>query len=345
MFGNYRLPVLSTVPRSGTWFLRYVFSFVCHLDQGGRLDDLLTGEILGNPQGPAFDFERFRGGPLFRVAGTLPDDHLFIGHTVCPGFENRTDKPDWWKQGSFHVRGYDGLHEEESYRNTPVDLATYDFAPIKVPAMDRAARKGRGAPIALVYRNPIDQAASYFRYCQAHVSPAYHMLRGRPVADMSFREYLFDAALNSYARQFLSYQEQAARYPGLVKLVPYEGLIDRPVETLTALLDHFSATRRPWPVLPAAVRLARKEHMRAIEGRLGRSLDGTRNGRNSQSHMRPSDDTEREQPMDPELRDEAIAMLGGMGIDCRLFAWPAQRAPSIRLAYNDEERHRKRASR
>lgn len=345
MFGNYRLPVLSTVPRSGTWFLRYVFSFVCHLDQGGRLDDLLTGEIVGNPQGPAFNFERFRGGPLFRVAGTLPDDHLFIGHTVCPGFENLASKPSWWRQTSFHVPGYDCLHEEESYRHTPVDLATYDFTPIKVPAMDRAAHRGRGAPIALVYRNPVDQAASYFRYCQAHVSPAYHTFRGRPVADMSFREYLFEAALTSYARQFVSYQDQAARYPGLVKLVPYECLIDRPIETLTTLLDHFSTTRRSWPMLPAAVRLARKEHMRAIEGRLGRSLDGTRNGRNSQSHMRPSDDAEREQPMDSGLRDEAISVLSDMGVDCRLFAWPTQRAPSIRLAYEDDQRPRKHASR
>ncbi len=165
MFGNYRLPVLSTVPRSGTWFLRYVFSFVCHLDQGGRLDDLLTGEIVGNPQGPAFDFERFRGGPLFRVAGTLPDDHLFIGHTVCPGFANRTDQPDWWKQGSFHVRGYDALHEEESYRNTPVDLATYDFAPIKVPRW--TARPERGA--ALQSRSSIETPSTRLRRTSATV--------------------------------------------------------------------------------------------------------------------------------------------------------------------------------
>lgn len=114
---------------------------------------------------------------------------------------------------------------------------------------------------------------------------------------------------------------------------------------MTTLLDHFSTTRRPWPMLPAAVRLARKEHMRAIEGRLGRSLDGTRNGRNSQSHMRPSDDTEREQPMDSGLRDEATSVLSDMGVDCRLFAWPAQRTPSIRLAYEGDQRPRKHASR
>jgi hypothetical protein len=242
MFGTYRLPVLSTVPRSGTWFLRYLFAFVCHLEQGGRLDDLLTGEVIGDPQGAAFDFNRFRGGPLFRVGGTLPDEHMFIGHTVCPGFHDMVPATHWWRRTSFHVPGYDCFHEEKSYRHTPVDLASYNHAPVRVSAMDRVARKGQGAPIALVYRNPVDQAFSYFRYCQAHVSPAYHLFRGRPVADMSFREYLFDAALISYARQFLSYQLQAERYPHLVKMIPYENLIDRPVETAT-ICSTISAAR------------------------------------------------------------------------------------------------------
>ena len=80
------LPILSTIPRSGTWFLRYAVSFLCHLEGGGRIDDRLTGQIVGTPTGPRFDFERFKGGPLFRVRGSLPADHLFIGHTVCPGF-------------------------------------------------------------------------------------------------------------------------------------------------------------------------------------------------------------------------------------------------------------------
>lgn len=343
MFGTYRLPVLSTVPRSGTWFLRYFFAFVCHLEQGGRLDDLLTGEVVGDPQGAAFDFNRFRGGPLFRVGGTLPDEHMFIGHTVCPGFHNMVPATHWWRRTSFHVPGYDCFHEEKSYRHTPVDLASYDYAPVRVSAMDRAARKGQGAPIALVYRNPVDQAFSYFRYCQAHVNPAYHLFRGRPVADMSFREYLFDAALISYARQFISYQLQAERYPQLVKMIPYEHLIDRPVETATDLLDHFCGMRREWPMLPAAARLVRKEHMRAIEDKRGSSLDGTRNGQDS--HMRPSGDTEQDSLADPAIRDEAIARLSELGVDCSLFAWPSHRATTMQRDFPEQVRRRERVYR
>lgn len=92
----------------------------------------------------------------------------------------------WWRKTSFPVPGYDCFHEEKSYRHTPVDLARYDCAPVEVGAMECAVRKGRGAPIAFVYRNPVDQAFSSFRYCLTHVRPAYHLFRGRPVSEMGF---------------------------------------------------------------------------------------------------------------------------------------------------------------
>ena len=84
MFGVYGLPILSTIPRSGTWFLRYAISFLCHLEGGGRIDDRITGKVIGMASGQPFDFKRFKGGPLFRVQGTLPAEHLFIGHTAYP---------------------------------------------------------------------------------------------------------------------------------------------------------------------------------------------------------------------------------------------------------------------
>ena len=168
MFGSSSLPILSTVPRSGTWFLRYSISFVCHLERGGRIDDRLTGQTYGNSSGPQFDFQAFRGGPLFQTQGMLPAKHLFIGHTVCPGFDADAAGLDWWATTPFHVPGYDYFHEGMNYRYIPVDLAPYDYAPVRVAALERAARKGTAGPIVLVYRNPIDQARSYMRYCQNH---------------------------------------------------------------------------------------------------------------------------------------------------------------------------------
>ena len=310
-------PILSTVPRSGTWFLRYAISFLCHLDRGGRLDDRLTRRTFGDPSGPAFDFQGFRGGPLFHVRGTLPDDHLFIGHTVCPGFA--ASDVDWWGRTPFHVPGYDYFHEGMNYRYTPIDLAAYRYTPVRVSALERAASRGRGRPIVLVYRNPLDQAVSYFRYGQNHKDTTYNSLNGRPLAAVALRDYLFDSALPSYAKQFISYQALAERHPAQVRLVPYERLMADPVNVLALILDHLAgrALHRPW--LADAVSLARPEHMKAIEKELGRSLDGTRIDRGSHIQVSPGRSDAR---IDERTHDEAIAFLNRLGVDIGLFEWP-----------------------
>lgn len=317
------VPILSTVPRSGTWFLRYSVSFLCHLEQGGRIDDRLTGKVVGDPSGPPFDFQRFKGGPLFRVRGSLPVDHLFIGHTVCPGFAYGAADIDWWKRTAFHVPGYDYLHEGMDYQCTPVELAPYVNAPIDVPRMERSAWKGRGQRIVLVYRNPLDQAKSYFRYCQDHKNPAYNSSGGRPLTNVPFHDYLFESALPSYAKQFISFQVMAARHPDLVQLVPYERLMAEPVDVMTAMLNHLAGAPRDWPTLRDAVWLARREHMKAVETELGRSLDGTRNGR--RSHMWQGKAHMFNDSTDGSMRSASTALLRALGVDVGLFEWPAAR--------------------
>jgi hypothetical protein len=322
------VPILSTIPRSGTWFLRYAVSFLSHLDRGGRIDDRLTGRVVGNPSGTPFDFERFEGGPLFSVRGTLPSEHLFVGHTVCPGFADLGAKIDWWRSSTFHVPGYDYFHEGLNYGYTPVELASDRYTPVRVAALERAARKGQGGPIALVYRNPLDQAASYYRYCQDHKDSTYHTLNGKPLAGVPFLDYLFECALPSYARQFFSFQAMAARHPDLVRLVAYERLIDQPADVMTAVLDHLAGGARTRPNLADAVWLARREHMKAIEKELGRSLDGTRNGR--LSHIRPAKARRRDDGFDDATRNRAMAFLRDRGVELELFEWPA--APAISRA-------------
>jgi hypothetical protein len=312
------LPVLSTVPRSGTWFLRYAISFLCHLDQGGRIDDRLTRRVFGDPSGPRFDFQSFRGGPLFHVRGTLPDDHLFIGHTVCPGFS--PSDVDWWATTPFHVPGYDYFHEGMNYRYTPVDLAPYRYTPIHVPALEHSARRGRGRPIVLVYRNPLDQAVSYFHYSQNHRDTTYNSINGRSLAALTLRDYLFQNALPSYAKQFISFQALAERHPRQVRLVPYERLMAQPVDVLTDILDFLSGTPRKRPALADAVWLARREHMKAIEIEIGRSLDGTRVDR--RSHISQGNPGHSDARVDQPTRAEAIAFLDRLGVNTGLLDWP-----------------------
>jgi hypothetical protein len=317
MFRVFSLPILSTVPRSGTWFLRYAISFLCHLDRGGRIDDRLTGRVFGDPSGAPFDFPSFKGGPLFHVRGTLPDDHLFIGHTVCPGFV--ASDVHWWRTTRFHVPGYDYFHEGMDYLQTPVDLAAYRNTPIRVRALERSARRGRSRPIVLVYRHPLDQAVSYFRYSQNHKHATYNSIEGRPLNAVALRDYLFDSALPSYAKQFISYQALAERHPAQVRLVPYEQLVVQPVKVLAGILDHLSGTPCQRPALADAVWLARREHMKANEKELGRSLDGTRVDRGS--HISQASPGRPDDNLDDRTRTEAMAFLDRLGLDIDLFKW------------------------
>jgi hypothetical protein len=320
MFGHSALPVLATVPRSGTWFLRYAISFLCHLDRGGRIDDRLTGRTVGNRAGPPFDFEHFRGGPLFRVRDTLPAEHLFIGHTVCPGFAGLSAGIDWWDRTPFHVPGYDYFHEPMNFRYTPVDLAAQKYTEVRVPALERAARKAAGPPMVLVYRNPLDQAASYFRYSQNHKCARYNSLDGRPLRSVPFRQYLFDCALPSYAKQFISFQTLARRHPARVLLLPYERLERDAVAMLAVILDHLAGTARRRPHLADAVWLARREHLKAIEQELGRSLDGTRV--KHASHITQMKAGRSGRQFDDRMLNETLIALACYGIDTDLLDWP-----------------------
>src|SRR5262249_9558049 len=182
------LPILSTIPRSGTWFLRYAVSFLAHLDRGGRIDNRLTGRTVGDPTGPAFDFRRFKGGPLFNVRGTMPVDHLFIGPTVCPGFPAMAAHVHWWRDTTLHVPRYAFFREGLNLCSPPVELAPYLYARIRVPAVERSAKK-RGQRTVLVYRDPLDQAASFYWYCQHHDEPTYNSFSGRPLGSMPFDDF------------------------------------------------------------------------------------------------------------------------------------------------------------
>ena len=198
-----------------------------------------------------------------------------------------------------------------------------------MPALERAASRGRSRPIALVYRNPLDQAVSYFRYSQNHKDAAYNAMNGRPLAAVALRDYLFESALPSYAKQFISYQALAERHPAQVRLVPYERLMAQPVEGLAGILDHLAGTPRERPALADAVWLARPEHMKAIEKELGRSLDGTRIDRGSHIQVSPGRADAR---IDERTRAEAIALLNRLGLDIGLFEWPLDKPAAATAA-------------
>lgn len=314
-----RLPVLATIPRSGTWFLRYSIAFFSHLKAGGRIDDRLSGCFVGARRGAAFDFSRFQGGPLFRVAGALPVEHLFVGHTVCPGFCRIAGEVPWWKDTPFHAPGYDYFHAGLNYAFTPVDLDARGYVAIDTEALDRAPWLDPYQRIVLVYRDPLEQLDSFYDYSRDHAIEANRTFHGRPVAEVRFGEFAFGGALASYAKQFISYQNMAVRLPAQVRLVSYDRLMKAPVEELADILDFLMVEGRvDRSILALATTLARPEHLQAVERELGRSLDGNHTAQHS--HMRQRTLRLLQGGRDRQvLRPAAIEWLAARGVDVSYF--------------------------
>jgi hypothetical protein len=321
-----RLPVLATIPRSGTWFLRYALAFFCHLQAGGRVRDRVTGATIGTRSGRSFDFEGFVGGPLFAVRSALPSEHLFVGHAVCPGFDRIAEQVPWWSTTAFHVPGYDYLHEGFDYDWTPIDLATQPHVRISPAEIDRAPWVDAGQRIVLVYRDPLDQIDSFRHFCSTHAQERYRTFRGRRLRDVPLREFALGGGLASYARQFISYQMMAEHLPSQVRLVPYEHLIEQPLDVLAGLLEFLGGGAHiEREALASAIELARPRHLRAIEHELGRSLDGSHSARHG--HMRSPAERAAAGGIDPKLRRSAMQWLVGRGLDPKYF--PPRDMPSV----------------
>jgi hypothetical protein len=307
------LPVIGCIPGGGVWYLRFAFAFLAHLTQGGQVTDRLSGRIVGNPSGRPFNFDHLRGGPLFWAPHLVDSGHLFIGHTVCPGFNRISSKVPWWATTPFGARRYDYLHEGFDYGHVPVDLAPHAFVPVSVDAVDAAAWSKPRQRAVFVHGDPLEQAAIYFGFCRDDTRPPYNRLDGVRVADWSFDDYLFRHALPSYAKVFVSYQAMADAVPGSVRIMAHSAPFERPAETLASMLLHLTGKEQPGTMIADAVALARREHIAALEVELGGRLDGKRlrNARPDEAALRRT--------KDDGLRREALAFLAARGIDASRF--------------------------
>jgi len=312
------VPIVAGIPGSDVWFVRFALAFLAHLNEGGQVTDRLSGQVVGSPSGRPFNFDHVRGGPLLWAPGLFGSRHLFIGHAVCPGFRKIAAQVPWWDGTEFCAPGFDYFHDGLDYAQVPVDLAPHAYVAVSVADMEAAAWTEPAQRAVLLYPDPVDQAAFYFKYCQTHSRPSHNKLDGRRLTDWPFRDYLFQYALPSYAKLFVSYQAMATARPGAVSIVSHRLLIDRPAETLATMLSHLTGKQRDWPMVDKAVDLARREHLAAVEAEVGRPWDRA----NRRRKGRPGESYEEimGEPLDPSLHREALEFLASSGIELRYFA-------------------------
>lgn len=311
------LPVVACVPGVDVWFLRFAFAFLAHLQQGGHVVDRLSGRVVGDPAGPSFNFDHMSGGPLLWAPDVAPSHHLFIGHTVCPGFDRISSQFEWWAGTPFSAPGYDYLHDGINYRHVPVDLAPHAFVSVSVEDVDAAAWNRTGPRMVLVYGDPLEYAIGRFTSGGNQVRAANGPAGGGPALDWTFQNYLLERALPSYAKMFISYQAMAQAAPGAVQMVAEDALRAEPARVLSTLLSHLGLERWQSAPIDAVADLARRNHILAVEKELGRSLTGSRGNRRKTAG--PERVTVARAARDPGLWHKAMTSLATMGVDTAYF--------------------------
>lgn len=312
-----RLPIVGALPDESVWFLRLALAFLDHLNRGGQVTDRLTRCVVGNPSGPPFNFNHVRGGPLFWLPSLLETNYLFVGHTVCPGFERIAGRFPWWREAKFVVPGYDYLHEGLDYARTPVDLAPHPYAALDVDTIERDAWTSAAHRTAFVYCDPIEQAArQYLRSCR-HLLPVHHLLDGRRLKEWSFRDYLIERALPAYAKSFISFQAMAAALPGSVRLFPLADLRRQPAQTLAAIVSQINGKACHSPNVAEAAQLARREHLFFVQVALGHSFDHAQRLEPDAVDDEVSLSEQLYKWICPSLRAEVRERLASLGIDIR----------------------------
>ncbi len=244
------------MPRSGTWYSFYFFEF---------LDVFLTGRKTLNTR---LDLHVHHGLKIGKLHA----------HCICPGFMETCDGAlrEYWDQLEFYTPGYNygyGLFIEG---NEPA------FSPLQNPDVR----------IVYLYRNPLDQIASFYRHIQAHREPstrAYVDDRGQERVFANMSDFLRHAGIQSYLKQYLTYHLMQKVAPQQVLCIRYEDLMDDPRGAFTHAVHFLSKQVESLDGLGVAIEKAlnasKKESLKNLERVMGASL-GRDQAIPTESHLR-----------------------------------------------------------
>ena len=205
---DYRIALVATMPRSGTWFSFYFFEF---------LDVFLTDRGTLNTK---LDLHVLHGLKLGKL-------HT---HCLCPGFlehyngEHRAA----WDDLDFYTPAYNFGYERFIEGNEAV------FDP----------RRNQALRIVYLYRNPLDQMVSFYRHIEKHRQLAARTFVDETGVERPFEslsDFVETAGIAAYIKQFFSYAAMASG-PGEtaadnILMMPYERLLRDGDNSYTRILE------------------------------------------------------------------------------------------------------------
>ena len=268
---SLKVGLISTMPRSGTWYIRYFFHFYHHL-------------LLGQSNIHVDIKNDHSETPVFVRDNTIGLDAMSILHVICPGFSCYQGKyRKFWDELTFPDMGYDqsqrfvGYIRRGKFR-VPVDR-------LFNPTLNENVR------IAYFYRNPLDQAVSTFNHIQNHKTQGHRYYidhQGNMTLMSNVSEFIHHVGLEAYIKQFLTFKIMKDLYSDNILLLKYENLIRNPKPTFLSVLTHFGhdvEDSNHLKKVEMALLLSSKKSLKKIENRIGHSLAKDQINSN-QSHIR-----------------------------------------------------------
>lgn len=231
--------LISSLPKSGTWAMKYFLSVINSLNLKDKLCDPFN--------------------PIQKLEG-LGMDACFLGHFFCPNLKQNIDG-QLFKQWDDIYSPIHGIDWMSQYINK--------YGSITDPLKNGNCR------IVFIYRNPFDQMVSYFsKYYDEIIKTKsnYYAMKDRKGNIMrpeNITEFITNGGIQSYVKYYLSYKYMKDILGDNLLFITYESLINDRKESLKKLLK-FLSNRDDLPMenIDLALELTSKANLKALEKKL-----------------------------------------------------------------------------
>ncbi|MFC1811229.1 sulfotransferase domain-containing protein [Thermodesulfobacteriota bacterium] len=250
-----RVGVVSTMPRSGTVYNKYFFHFYDQLLLGRNSKEIVE-EILTNS---------FPTNSINDYGATIGIDAFTLTHFNCPAFNSYKGK---------HLKPWKALNDwggEKSGFDIGGGLIKSNEVMVD-PSHNPQSR------IVYIYRNPLDQAVSFFHHTQNQRNIKYYtdaLGNEFSFSSSSVKDYFLAAGLDAYIKQFFTFYAIKSLFPDNIFMLTYEALMRNPKDHFGKMLKYFGHdpdTLESGTYFNEALQLASRDSMKNIEGKMGRSL-------------------------------------------------------------------------
>jgi hypothetical protein len=250
---NATFCIIATMPRSGTWMTK--FFFYCY-------NNLYKSRSIVDDKIPDFNYY-----DKINMA-------VHHSHTVFPSFTHiyKSGHRNDWDHLDFYVNGY-------NYGYSFLEANKKYFSPQHNPDLR----------VVYIYRNPLDQAVSFFQHAQNHKDEKHRYIvqNGQKKYFQDVNDFIITVGITSYLKQFLSFYLVREQYSDQLLFVPYEEL-KRDLKATYKNILHFMGheiTPLNNNYIMDALKFIDMKNLKSLEVKLGHSI-GDDQLLFGESHMR-----------------------------------------------------------